>query len=92
MSQSRSKLIPGEPLIYERANGVTYARYRDPPHNKIPKWIIGGDPDQVDKAQGTLWSYADWQDMMALAETNNTLKKQMIKLVQTFYLIKEEQK
>ena len=34
-----SPLLKGEPLIYERANGVVYARYRDPPHNKIPKWI-----------------------------------------------------
>ena len=40
-------LIPGEPLIYTRSNGVVYARYRDPPHNTIPKWIIGGDPTAV---------------------------------------------
>jgi len=44
MSQSK-KLIPGEALIYERANGVVYAHYRDKP--EIPRWIIGGDPGAV---------------------------------------------
>lgn len=39
-----TKMIPGEALIYEHANGVTYARYRDPPHNKIPRWVVGGSP------------------------------------------------
>ena len=32
--QSKNKMIPGQPLIYERANGVVYARYRDPPIRK----------------------------------------------------------
>ena len=36
--KSGTKLIPGQALIYTRANGVIYANYRDPPHNKIPKW------------------------------------------------------
>jgi len=40
-----AELIPGAELIYERSNGVTYARYRDPPHNKIPRWPIGGKPE-----------------------------------------------
>ena len=31
------------PLIYESANGVTYARYRDPSHNQLPRWVIGGN-------------------------------------------------
>ena len=42
------KLIPGESLIYERANGVVYARYRDPPHNSIPRWVVGGEPEAVE--------------------------------------------
>ncbi len=88
--QSRSKLIPGEALIYTRANGVVYANYRDPPHNKIPKWIIGGDPDAVNKEQGCLFSYSEWQDMMIIAKENKTLKSQMQKLLHLYYLIKEE--
>jgi hypothetical protein len=43
-TQTDEKLIPGEALIYERAAGIVYARYRDPPHNTKPRWIIGGDP------------------------------------------------
>jgi hypothetical protein len=41
MTQKRTKLIPDQALIYERADGVVYARYRDPPHNTIPRWIVG---------------------------------------------------
>ena len=45
-------LIPGEALIYERANGVLYARYRDPPHNMIERWVVGGEPKAVAKTIG----------------------------------------
>ena len=84
-------LIPGEPLIYERADGVVYARYRDPPHNSIPRWIIGGDPDAVNRAQGCLFSYREWQEMMELSGKYPALKKQMQKLMTTYYLVKEQQ-
>ena len=43
-TQTDNKLLPGEALIYERAAGIVYARYRDAQHNKIPRWIVGGDP------------------------------------------------
>ena len=88
--QSESNLIPGEALIYENANGVVYARYRDPPHNTIPRWIVGGDPEGVSKAQGNLFSYGEWQEMMELAKEYPTLKSQLQKAVTTYYLIKEE--
>jgi hypothetical protein len=84
-------MIPGEALIYERADGVVYARYRDAPHNTIPRWIVGGDPQGVSKAQGNLFSYADWQEMMQLAEQYPTLKSQMQKLVTTYYIVKDAQ-
>ncbi len=84
-----SKLVPGEALIYERANGVTYARYRDPPHNNIPRWIIGGNPEDVSKAQGNLFSYSEWQEMMELAEEYPTLRKQLQSAVTTYYIVKE---
>ena len=48
VTAQRSGLIPGQSLIYERVDGVVYARYRDPPHNTIPRWIVGGDPDALD--------------------------------------------
>jgi hypothetical protein len=83
------KLIPGQALIYERANGVVYAHYRDPPHNTIPRWIIGGDPGSVARAQGRLLDYSEWQQLCEVACENKTLKKLLDKLVTTYYIIKE---
>jgi hypothetical protein len=90
--QSKNKMIPGQPLIYERANGVVYARYRDPPHNKKERWVIGGDPGAVARAQGKLLDYSEWLQLCDLAETNPTLNKLMNKLVNTYYMVKEEDK
>jgi hypothetical protein len=90
LSKDSSKLIPGQSLIYERADGVVYARYRDPPHNTIPRWIIGGDPGAVARAQGKLLDYGEWNDLCDMCEQHETLKKLMDKLVTTYYIIKEE--
>lgn len=84
------KLIPGEALIYERANGVVYARYRDPPHNKIPRWVVGGDPGAVEAELQSNWlNWNEWQQLCVLAEKSVTLKKQLDKLIQTYYIIKD---
>lgn len=83
------KLIPGEALIYERANNVVYARYRDPPHNAIPRWVIGGDPGAVARANGDLLDYGEWRDLCDLAETNPTLHKLMDQLVTVYFIIKD---
>ena len=82
-------LLPNEPLIYERANGVVYARYANKP--EIPRWVVGGDPGAVARAQGKLLDYAEWQKLCDLSETNLTLKKLMDKLVTTYYIIKDTQ-
>lgn len=82
-------LLPNEPLIYERVDGVVYARYRDRPD--IERWIIGGDPSAINRAQGNLFSYSDWQDMMRIAETNHTLQTQMKKLLDIYYIVKDQQ-
>ena len=87
--QKLTKMIPSEALIYERSNGVVYARYRDRP--EIKRWIIGGDPDAVNRAEGNLFSYSDWQDMMRIAETNHTLKTQMLKLLDIYYIVKDNE-
>jgi len=84
------KLIPSEALIYERVDGVVYARYRDPPFNKLDRWIVGGDPDGVSHAQGNLFSYSEWQDINRLAEENYTLKLQMQKLLDIYYIVKDD--
>jgi len=90
MSQLKNKLIPGAVLIYERADGVVYARYRDPPHNKIKRWVVGGDPGAVAKMQGDWVNWNEWQDLCSIAETNVTLKKQLDKLIQIYYIIKDD--
>lgn len=84
------KLVAGQALIYENANGVVYARYRDPPLNKTPRWIIGGGIAAVQKAQGELLDYMEWQHLCTLSVTNVTLKKQLDKLITTYYIIKND--
>ena len=81
------KLIPNEPLIYERSDGVVYAHYRDRP--EIPRWIIGGDPGAVARAQGEILDYGEWKNLCEVAQTNPTLMKLMDKLVITYYMIKD---
>jgi hypothetical protein len=83
-------LIPDQPLIYERADGVVYARYRDPPYNSKPRWIVGGDPAGVARAQGDMLNYSEWQDMCRLAEEYPTIKKLLDKLVTTYYTVKDD--
>ena len=83
-------LIPGQALVYERVDGVVYARYRDPPYNEMyDRWIIGGDPDAVSRATGDMFSWSEWQDMMRLAEYNHTLRTQMKKLLDIYYIVKD---
>ena len=89
MLSKNHKLIPGQALIYERANGVVYAHYRDPPHNTIPRWIIGGDPAGIARAQGHLLNYAEWQDLCKLSLEYPTLRKLLDTLVTTYYTVKE---
>lgn len=76
-------LISSQALIYERANGVVYARFRDPPHNTIPRWIVGGG------SKGQVLSYNDWHKINKLAKTNPILKKQIAKLLELYFLIRD---
>ena len=85
-----SKLLPGEALIYERSDGVVYARYRDPPHNTVPRWIIGGDPAGVARAQGDMLNYSEWQDLCRLSEEYPTIKKLLDQLVTMYYTVKDD--
>jgi hypothetical protein len=89
MTRPKGNLIPGEALIYERSDGVVYAHYRDPPHNTIPRWIIGGDPAGVARAQGDLLNYAEWQELCKLSLEYPTLRKLLDTLVTTYYTVKE---
>ena len=81
--------IPNQALIYERANGVVFARYRDPPHNKKPRWVIGGDPDKTARALGIV-SYDEWKNVMQIAESNASIKKQLDRLMIMYYTVKDD--
>jgi len=87
MTQPRGNLLPGETMIYERSDGVVYARYRDKPD--IERWIVGGDPAGVARAQGDLLNYAEWQELCALSLEYPTLRKLLDTLVTTYYTVKE---
>ena len=87
MTRPKGNLIPEEALIYERSDGVVYARYRDRP--EIDRWIIGGDPAGVARAQGDLLNYAEWQELCKLSLEYPTLRKLLDTLVTTYYTVKE---
>ena len=89
MGQQLGNLIPSEVLIYERSDGVVYARYRDPPFNKLDRWIVGGDPAGVARAQGDMINYGEWQELCKLAEEYPTIKKLLDQLVTTYYIVKD---
>jgi hypothetical protein len=82
-----TKLIPGAALIYERVNGTVYARYRDPPHNTIPRWVIGGTADSL--AMENIFSFSEWQEMIQLAKKHQTLKNELDKLKMIYYICRE---
>ena len=86
---TQGKLIPGQALIYEKVNGVVYARYRDPPYNNIPKWVIGGDAPNT---SNTLFGWQEWQEMMNIAKHNDAMKKQLEKTLLIYQIIKDDQK
>jgi len=80
-------LLPNEAIVYERSDGVVYAHYRDKPN--IDRWIVGGDPAGVARAQGDLISCSEWQELCELSENYPTLRKLLDTLVTTYYTIKE---
>ena len=82
-------MIPNQALIYERANGVVFARYRDPPHNKIPRWVIGGEPEATARALGIV-SYDEWKNVMQIAESNANIKNQLDRLMIMYYTVKDD--
>lgn len=82
--------LVGESLIYENANGVTYARFRDEPKKSLyaGRWIIGGEAEAVARAQGYL-GYDSWKEMFSLADRYPTLRKQLDKTLDLYYIIRD---
>lgn len=84
------EVLAGEALIYEQANGVTYARFRDEPKKSFyaGRWIIGGNPESVARAQGYL-GYDSWKELFSLADKHPTLRKQLDKTIDLYYILKD---
>ena len=82
-----NEALAGEALIYERANGQTYAKFRDPPRRiDYPgRWHIGGEPQES-------ISYDLWKDLFSMADENPQLKKQLEKSVNLYYLMGGKEK
>lgn len=76
------ELLPGETLIYERVDKQVYARYANRPD--IPRWCIGGEAP-------TVLGYDDWKNMLLLTDRNEAFKKQFDKLINLYYLLKDEE-
>lgn len=90
MQTKGHNMIPGEALIYERANGLVYARYRDPPHNKQPRWIIGGCPEAFEKLNKPITD-KEWDELCQLSQHNETLKIQLEQLITTYILVRDNE-
>lgn len=59
-------LKPGATLIYERANGVIYAREFGSSEKKVVGYDVTGSPAQR--------NFSEWNDILQAAETNPALQ------------------
>ena len=50
--------------------------------------MIGGDPEAVNEALGIV-SYDQWKELFALADSYPTLRKQLDKTLNLYYIIKD---
>jgi len=81
LEQKLSELMPREPIIYERVENKIYARYRNKP--EIPRWCVNeGDVP-------TILEYNDWRQMLLLSDSNPVFKKELDKIINLYYLLKD---
>lgn len=78
-------LVPNEVIIYERVGDTVYARYRDPPYDRIPRWVVGGTPQMEP-------TFEEWVHLNELSRRNETIRKQLDKLMVLYYTIKDDTK
>jgi hypothetical protein len=73
-------LVPDEIIIYERVENKIYARY--PGRPDIPRWLIG-------ETEPRILGYDDWKQMLLLSDSNPTFKRELDKVINLYYLLKE---
>jgi hypothetical protein len=76
-------LIPGQPLVYERNDSAVYARYRDPPYNKIPRWVVGSNTNCE------FLGYSDFRHMQEIAKHHEGFKDAWENMLTQYYLLKD---
>jgi hypothetical protein len=77
-------LKPGARYIYEKADGITYAREVGAPF--VTRFEIGRDYDRKLQDEQNLW-----RKILLEAEKNNTLKEALEKVKVLYYLSKESE-
>lgn len=89
-------LVPGQKIIYERLGNTVYARYRDPPYNKRPRWVVGYHNPINNEYNGEPLTESmnaeleEWLDIKETAKKNKTLQKQLDKMLEIYYIVKTD--
>lgn len=74
-------LKPGATYIYERANGITYARE----FGKTERKVIGYDADAISNPYNPLW-----QDILSESKVNPSLHKALERVIMLYRLSKDK--
>jgi len=78
-------LTPGATYIYEKANGITYAREVGAPHND--RFEIGRDYERFLKDELQLW-----EEIVREGRTNKTLQSALERVKIVYHLSKDHGK
>lgn len=77
-------------LVFEKdGDNVVWARYRDPPHNSIPRWKVGTSNTLGQPVESKL-SYRDFNNMQTLAKKNENFAQQFSKTLTLYYMLSEQ--
>jgi hypothetical protein len=87
-------LKPGATYVYEKIEGVTYAReFGADPATRFP---VGHDYDNRTTDGRPLYEHLQedkmWGDIRRLARTNPTLQTELERVIMLYHLIKQEKK
>jgi len=78
-------LTPGAKYIYEKADGITYAREVGAPHND--RFEIGRDYERFLKDELQLW-----EDIVRAGRTNQALQAALDRVILVYHLSKDHGK
>jgi hypothetical protein len=78
-------LTPGATYIYERVDGVVYAREAGKTHRKAIGWDYGSEPRSF-----TAPNQINWVDLFETAHANPALQKALDRVILLYQTIKED--